>query len=85
MRFGLIKTYVTIGATLGVILAVPLWQTALAGQKMPHNWAEAKPTAFALAMATGHGVERMYSWMPSLIYYTGFHGVTFQQWLFTGW
>jgi len=30
--------------------------------------AEAKPIAFALTMATGHGVLRMYSWLPSAIY-----------------
>jgi hypothetical protein len=52
---------------------------------MPHDWAEAKPTAFALAMATGHGVLRAYSWLPSAIYHLGFHGWTFQHWLFDGW
>lgn len=85
MRFGLIRTYITIGSTLGVILAVPLWQAALAGQNMPHTWAEAKPTAFALTMASGHGVLRMYSWLPSLIYYTGVHDTPFKDWLFAGW
>ena len=85
MRFGLIRTYVTIGATFGVIIAVPLWQAALAGQRMPQNWPEAKPLLLALTLATGHGVLRMYSWLPSLIYYLGFHGVTLQQWLFAGW
>ena len=57
-NFGPIRTYITIGATLGVILAEPTWQTTLDGISMPHDWAEAKPTAFALAMATGHGVLR---------------------------
>jgi hypothetical protein len=85
MQLRLIRTYITIGSTLGVILAVPLWQTALADQTMPHTWEEAKPTAFTLAMATGHGVLRMYSWLPSLIYYTGFHGTPFKAWLFEGW
>ncbi len=80
--FGPIRTYITIGATLGVILAVPPWQTTLTGLAMPHSWAEAKPVAFALTMATGHGVLRMYSWLPSAIYHLGFHGWTFQHWLF---
>jgi hypothetical protein len=85
MRLISIRTYITVGATLGVVLAVPAWQAALAGQKMPQNWPEAKPILFALTMASGHGVLRMYSWLPSLIYYVGFHGVAFRDWLFTGW
>lgn len=85
MRTGLIQPYVTIGLTFGVILAEPLWQTALAGQKMPQTWDQAKPLLFALTMASGHGVLRIYSWLPSLIYHVGFHGVAFKDWLFTGW
>lgn len=86
LRFvGSIRTYITIGITLGVILAVPLWQAALAGQKLPHSWPEAKPMTIALLLATGHGVLRMYSWLPSVIYHLGFGHMTFQQWLFDGW
>jgi hypothetical protein len=85
LRFGLIRTYITAGATQGVILAIPLWQTALTGKSMPQNWPEAKPLLFDLAMATGHGVLRTYSWLPSAIYHIGFHGWAFQQWLFDGW
>jgi hypothetical protein len=84
-RFGLIRTYVTVGATQGVILAIPSWQAALAGKSMPRAWPEAKPLLFDLAMATGHGVLRMYSWLPSAIYHIGFHDWTFQHWLFDGW
>ena len=84
-NFGPIRTYITIGATQGVILAIPLWQTALAGKSMPQSWQEAKPILFDLAMATGHGVLRMYSWLPSAIYHIGFHGWAFQHWLFDGW
>ncbi|HTJ64008.1 MAG TPA: hypothetical protein VL899_09365 [Alphaproteobacteria bacterium] len=84
-NFGWIRTYITIGITLGVILAVPAWQTILAGQTMPHSWPEAKPLALSLALATGHGVLRMYSWLPSAIYHLGFAKMTFQQWLFAGW
>jgi hypothetical protein len=83
--FGPIRTYITIGATLGVILAVPPWQATLADATMPHDWATAKPMLFTLAMATGHGVLRMYSWLPSVVYHLGFHGWTFQHWLFDGW
>jgi hypothetical protein len=83
--FGLIRTYITAGATQGVILAVPGWQAALAGRTMPHSWLEAKPLALALALATGHGVLRMYSWLPSAIYHLGFAKIAFQQWLFSGW
>jgi membrane associated rhomboid family serine protease len=85
LNFGPLRTYITIGATLGVILATPLWQTALAGKSMPHDWPEAKPILFDLAMATGHGVLRMYSWLPSAIYHIGFHDWAFQHWLFDGW
>ena len=85
MLFCPIRTYITVGATQGVILAVPLWQKALAGQTLPQSWAETKPILFALTMATGHGVLRMYSWLPSLIYHVGFHHVAFQHWLFDGW
>jgi hypothetical protein len=85
MRLGLIRTYITVGVTLGVIIAVPGWQAALAGQHMPHSWEAAKPLLLALTLATGHGVLRMYSWLPSMIYYLGFHGVAFQKWLFVGW
>ncbi len=85
MRWGFVRTYITAGATQGVILAVPLWQAALAGQTVPRNWPEAKPLLFALTMATGHGVLRMYSWLPSLIYHVGIHGIAFQHWLFDGW
>jgi hypothetical protein len=80
-----IRSYLTVGATLGVILAVPAWQSALAGRAVPHSWDEAKPIATALALATGHGVLRMYSWLPSAIYHLGFAKMTFQQWLFGGW
>jgi hypothetical protein len=80
-----IRTYITIGITLGVILAIPPWQAALAGRHVPHTWPEAKPLAIALALATGHGVLRMYSWLPSAIYHLGFTKMTFQQWLFDGW
>jgi hypothetical protein len=85
IRSNFIRTYITIGATLGVILAVPPWQVALAGHAMPHNWPEAKPLLLALTLATGHGVLRMYSWFPSLIFHIGFHHVAFQSWLFNGW
>jgi hypothetical protein len=86
LRFiGSIRTYITIGITLGVILAVPLWQAALAGQKLPHSWPEAKPLALALTLATGHGVLRVYSWLPSVIYHLAFAHMSFQQWLFDGW
>jgi hypothetical protein len=80
-----VRTYITIGATLGVILAVPPWQVALAGRTMPKTWPEAEPLALALALASGHGVLRMYSWLSSIIYHVGFHGMTFQHWLFDGW
>ncbi len=85
MRLGLIRTYITVGVTLGVIIAVPGWQAALAGQRAPHSWIAAKPLLLALTLATGHGVLRMYSWLPSMIYYLAFHGVAFQHWLFAGW
>ena len=80
-----IRTYLTVGITFGVILAVPPWQAALTGRTMPHTWAEAKPLALTLALASGHGVLRMYSWFPSAIYHLGFGHMTFQQWLFDGW
>lgn len=64
---------------------MPLWQSALAGKAMPQDWEEAKPLLLALTLASGHGVLRMYSWLPSLIYHVGFHGMTFQHWLFDGW
>jgi len=38
-----------------------------------------------LTLATGHGVLRVYSWLPSVIYHLGFTHMTFQQWLFDGW
>jgi hypothetical protein len=85
MRFGLIQTYVTVGATFGVIIAMPSWQAALAGQSLPRTWEAAKPILWAMTLATGHGVLRMYSWLPSLIYHLGFHGVAFKAWLFDGW
>jgi hypothetical protein len=85
VRYSPIRTYVTIGATLGTILAVPPWQAALAGRTMPHTWTEAQPLLLALVLATGHGVLRMYSWLPSAIYFLGFHGTTLQHWLFNGW
>ena len=85
LRLGWLRTYLTIGATQGVILAIPPWQAALSGAAMPHNWPEAKPLLFDLAMATGHGVLRMYSWLPSAIYHIGLHDWAFQHWLFDGW
>jgi len=51
-RFGWLRTYFTIGATQGVILAIPPWQAALVGASMPHSWPQAKPLLFALALAT---------------------------------
>ena len=80
-----IRTYITVGATLGIVLAVPLWQAILAGKSLPRTWAEARPLLKPLALASGHAVLRMYSWLPSLIYHVGLHGVTFQHWLFDGW
>jgi hypothetical protein len=82
---GLIQTYITIGATLGTILAVPLWQETIVGHDWPRSWAEAKPVALPLVLATGHGVLRMYSWLPSAIYYLGVHHTPFREWLFDGW
>ena len=80
-----IRTYLTIGATLGVILAVPAWQKALEGQVFSRSWSQAEPPGLKLLLATGHGVLRMYSWLPSLIYYMGEDKMTFRDWLFTGW
>ncbi len=80
-----LKTYLTVGATLGVILAVPGWQVALEGQPFLPSWNAAKPLGLKLLLATGHGVLRMYSWLPSLIYNMGEHKLAFREWLFTGW
>ncbi len=86
MRIGwLIKTYLTIGATLGTVLAVPPWQATLAGHRLPQSWAEAQLLLLPLALAMGHGVLRMYSWLPSVIYHLGWHQLTFKEWLFAGW
>ncbi len=85
MFWRLIRLYLTIGATLGVILAVPGWQAVLAGQPVPQSWDEAKPLLLPLALASGHGVLRMYSWLPSVIYHLGWHHLTFKEWLFDGW
>ena len=84
MSSRLVQTYVTIGATLGTILAVPLWQTAINGHDWPRNWDQAWDFALPLILATGHGVLRMYSWLPSAIYYLGFQHTTLEHWLFSG-
>ena len=69
MRRYWIVIYLSVGATFGFILARPLWLTALAGQGWPANWAQAKPLLFTLALATGHGALRIYTWLPSMVYY----------------
>jgi hypothetical protein len=84
VRYGFIRTYITIGATLGFIIAIPEWERALS-RGFPANGPEAKPVVLALVLATGHGVLRMYSWLPSLIYYVAVHNVMFEHWLFVGW
>ena len=85
MGGGFVRIYLTVGTTLGTILAVPPWQTALAEHSRPSNWTQAGELALPLLLATAHGVLRMYSWLPSAIYYLGFQRTLFEHWLFNGW
>jgi hypothetical protein len=84
MRGSLIKTYLTVGATFGFILAGPIWYDTLAGRAIPQNWPELKPLLIAFLLALGHGVLRAYLWLPSLAYNLGTHKMTFEHWLFGG-
>jgi hypothetical protein len=81
----LFKTYFTVGATLGVILAGPIWQGVLEERGLPSSWGEVEPMLAELMLATGHGFIRMYGWLPSFVYYIGFQGASLQHWLFACW
>jgi hypothetical protein len=85
MRLGFfIQTYLTIGATFGVILAQPVWRRVLEAGPLPHEWPALKPILLTLLLATGHGVLRAYAWLPSLIYNQYNRLLDFQHWLFAG-
>jgi hypothetical protein len=79
-----IVIYLSIGATFGFLLARPGWLATLAGASWPHDWNEAKPLAFGLFLAMGHGVLRAYLWLPSVAYHLWTHQLTFDQWLVGG-
>ncbi len=77
-----VRSYMTIGAILGVILGGPLWYAALFGRAVPSSAPQVQSLLLVLLMATFHGVVRAFVWLPSLIYYVGVHKMGFTPWMF---
>ena len=85
MRRSLVQTYMTVGAIFGVILAGPLWYSALFGRALPTAMPAVQSLLAVLLAATVRGVLRAFAWLPSLIYNVGMHRMAFETWLFHGW
>ncbi len=81
----IIQIYMTLGAIFGVILAGPLWYTALFGHAVPSGTEQIKSMLVVLLVATIRGVLRAFAWLPSLVYNVGMHKLALETWLFSGW